>query len=76
MAEHQHAKVSADRTPCRSQTQQHPLRDAPPVVDGFQLIQAVNEKCYDVDDDKHVENHTDLFILMKNNFKNIILYSL
>ncbi len=61
MAEHQHAKVRTDRTPCRSQTQQHPLRDAPPVVDSFQLIQAVDEKGYDVDDDKRVESHNNLF---------------
>ena len=65
VAEHHHAKVRADRTPCRSQAQQHPLRDAPPVIDGFQLVQAVDEKSYDVDDTKCVESHNYLFTFMK-----------
>ena len=64
VAEHHHAKVRADRTPCRSQAQQHPLRDAPPVIDGFQFIQTVDEKSYDVDDTKRVKNHNNIFTLL------------
>ena len=38
---------------------------APPVIDGFQLVQAVDEKSYDVDDTKCVESHNYLFTFMK-----------
>ena len=57
MTENQHTKARADKTTCRSQAQQPPLQDAPPVVDSFQFIQAVDEKGYDVDDTKSVESH-------------------
>ena len=49
MPEHNHPQVSANRTARHSQPQEHPLRDPPPMVDGFQLVQAVDEKGYDVD---------------------------
>ena len=34
-------------------------------IDGFQLVQAVDEKSYDVDDTKCVESHNYLFTFMK-----------
>ena len=70
VAEHHHAKVRADRTPCCSQAQQHPLRDTPPVVDGFQLVQTVDKKGYDVDDDKRVESHNSLFTFQPSDILN------
>jgi len=68
MPEDHHPKVRAYGTPCHGQPQQHPLRDPPPVVDGFQLVQAVDEKRYDVDDAKRIESHKNIIHLLKMYF--------
>ena len=70
MPEDHHPKVRAYRAPCHGQPQQHPFRDPPPVVDSFQLVQAVDEKSYDIDDDKRIDSHENIFIFTENVFYN------